>query len=314
MNRWMAAGWLLLANALWGTSFVVVKVSLEQLPPPLLGALRFLIASALLWGIIYLQRRLRPQAAVQVARQDAWRIFGLGVVVVAVTHLISNFGQSLTTATDASLMIIGEVIFTTVLGALILGERPSRWKKIGAAVGAVGAVTLILSGARSSGDGAAGLVRAAGDLLFLLGLMGEALYSILGAKYVRRYSALTVTALVNTGSLVIWIPVLIWYIASGRFPWGASWMAYAGVVYLAVINSVVCFLIWFMVLRSAPANFGAISLFAQPLVGSVLGVTLLGDRVTAGLVAGGVMVLLALLCATLPEKGRAASPGSQASA
>ncbi|HWI62729.1 MAG TPA: DMT family transporter [Symbiobacteriaceae bacterium] len=302
MNRWLAAGLLFLANALWGTSYAIAKVALEELPPPLLGAIRFSIASALLWIIVLVQRRSSAaKASPTMDRRDAWRILGLGVVAIAGTHLISNLGQSLTTATDASLMIVGEVIFTTLLGAWILKERPGPWRRVGVVIGGIGAVTLILNSAQS-GDGAvSGLTRAAGDSLVLLGLVGEALYSIIGVKYVRRYSHLKVTALVNTGSLVVWVPVLVYYIATGQVPWGA-WTALGGVVYLAVINSVICFLIWFKVLESAPANFGAISLFAQPLVGALLGLTLLGEKVTPGLLAGAALILTALFFATRPEK------------
>jgi len=304
MNRLTSAALLFLANTLWGTSYVVAKVALDQLPAPLIGAIRFPIVAALLWLII-LVRRLRGGPAREPdpapAAGDTWKLLGLGVISVAATHLISNIGQSWTTATDASLMIIGEVIFTTVLGALILHERPGPWKKIGVVIGAAGAVTLIYTSAQGS-DGVDGLLRAAGDSLVLLGLVGESLYSIVGTFFVRRYSRLTVTALVNTGSLVVWIPILVWYIASGRFPWGADWTAFAGVIYLAVINSVICFLIWFGVLESAPANVGAISLFAQPLVGAALGLTLLGDRLTPSLVAGAVLVMAALFFSTLPER------------
>ncbi|MDF2630297.1 MAG: family transporter [Symbiobacteriaceae bacterium] len=314
MNRWVAAGLLLLANTLWGTSWTVAKVALDQLPWPLLGAIRFSIASGLLWVIILVQGRFGarrgPLPAPGIARKDALRLLALGLVAIAANHLIANFGQSLTTATDASLMIVGEVIFTTLLGALILKERPGRWKQVGVLIGAAGAVTLILSRA-TGGAATGGLLRAAGDLLILLSLPLEALYSILGTHFSRRYDRLKVTALINTGSLVIWVPILIWYIANGRFPWGA-WGALGGVVYLAVVNSVICFLIWFKVLESAGSNMGAISLFAQPLVGAALGLTLLHEHITPGLLAGGGLILGALLFSTLPD--RAPAPANAAAA
>jgi drug/metabolite transporter (DMT)-like permease len=308
MNRWTAAGLLFLANALWGTSYVVAKVALEQLPSPLLGALRFTLASTLLWLIILGQRlwgrRQQPRPEARLTPGAAWRLLGLGLIGVAANHLVTNYGQSLTTATDASLMIVGEVIFTTVLGFLILRERPGRWKWIGVAIGGVGAATLILSGAESS-DAVTGLMRAGGDLLILLGLPLEALYSIVGTLFSRRYPRLTVAAMVNTGSLLVWLPVLAWYMATGRFPWDA-WTAFAGVIYLALINSVICYLIWFRVLESAGSHIGAISLFAQPLVGATLGLTLLGDRMTPGLAVGGCLILTALFFSTRTSPGQVA--------
>ena len=51
-----------------------------------------------------------------------------------------------------------------------------------------------------------------------------AIYTVLGARLARRYTPLAVLTLANAGSLVVWLPILGWYVFSGRFP-ALSWAA-----------------------------------------------------------------------------------------
>lgn len=290
MTRARAVGLLVLANIFWGSSHAVAKTTLATFPPPLLGALRFSIASAVLVAVWAWQGR--ADGSELPARRELPRVAGLGVLSIGVAYLLVYWGISLTTATDAALMIIGEVIFTTLLAALIGGEQvgPRRW--LGVLLGSAGVGVLVLSGAQP--DAATGAAsRAVGNLLVLAALFLQALYSVWGAGLARRLRPLTLLLVVHVSSLVIWVPLLIGYLASGAFP-AASWAAWAGVVYLALIPSVLCNLIWFSVLRSSGASLGAISLFVQPVVGVLLGLLVLGDPLTPWLMAGAALIFLGL--------------------
>jgi drug/metabolite transporter (DMT)-like permease len=307
VNRNVAIALLVFANVLWGSSYVVAKVALLEVPPPLLGALRVSLASAILWpfliwrswvGGVGARRLIEPMPL-----GDALRLAGLGLLGVGASYLLDYWGIGLSTATDASLMIIGEVIFTALLAALLAGERLGLRKRAGVLVGAAGVLILVLGNA-PVGEPGAGWARAIGDGLILACLLCESIYTVLGAGLARKYQPLTVLTLANTGSLLIWLPILIWYAATGRFP-TLSLAAVAGVVYLAAITSALCYLIWFSVLRAAGSSIGAVSLFVQPLVGSLLGLALLGDPLTAALLAGAGLIFIALYLMTVPERALA---------
>src|SRR5689334_20668665 len=116
VNRKLAVALLVFANVLWGSSYAVAKVALREIPPPLLGALRVVLAALLLWPVLIWQMRRSGVAALalpgqHVRRGDLARLAGLGVIGVGFSYLIDYWGINLSTATDASLMIIGEVIF-----------------------------------------------------------------------------------------------------------------------------------------------------------------------------------------------------------
>lgn len=88
--------------------------------------------------------------------------------------------------------------------------------------------------------------------------------------------------------------------ASSRFP-PIGFAAAGDVLYLALINSLLCPLIWFKVLPLSGSNMGVISPLAQPLVGAILGIGLLNEPLTLGVVVGGCLAMLALYVGTLPD-------------
>jgi len=93
------------------------------------------------------------------------------------------------------------------------------------------------------------------------------------------------------------LPLLGWYALNGDLKMPSP-QAGAGVVYLALVTGVACYLLWFSVLRQAGATVGAMSLMAQPVVGALLGIWLLGDQVTLSTVVGAACVVTCLCLAS----------------
>lgn len=304
MNRTLALALLIFANALWGGSYAISKLALEEMPPPLLAALRLTSATALLWLLVLWQGRTGDFA--HPPPTDRRKLMLLGLCCLGLDYLLGYWGVSLTTATDASLMIIGEVIFTSLLAVWLLGDRLGARKLVGIILGVAGVATLVLGNLGLAGGGDHGWSRAAGNLLMLTGLLAAAFYSILGTGMARRYRPLTVVTYANTGSLLLWVPLLAWFASSGSWP-SVSQPTVLAVAYLVFVNSFFCPLLWFYVLSRTNANLGAVALFAQPLVGALLGLLVLGDPLTPALAAGGALIFAALYLTSMPERRAAAA-------
>jgi drug/metabolite transporter (DMT)-like permease len=291
---------LVVTSAVWGSSYVVAKVALEEISPPLLAALRFGIAALVLAALSRVSKRKTQRKPMP--WRDAAKLAGLGVFGVGLNGLFDLWGISLTTASDAALLIVGEVLFTTLLAMLLAGEQLNSARRLALVSGIVGVVVLIVGGA--SGNDALAPARPLGDVLILVGLAFESLYTVLGTRLTQRYDPLTVLSVSMGGSCVIWVPVIVWYLAS-RQAHVPSGLAIAGVLYLALVNSVACYLVWFGVLRRSGATLGAVSLLAQPVVGATLGIVLLGDRITLSTLLGGACVLVCLVLAAIGSQSRA---------
>lgn len=305
MNRYTALALLLLANVIWGSSHAVGKIAVDTFEPMLLAAVRVCIGSVCFWGL----RASRLAPAEAILTKDHFTLASLGLVTVAGAQFLDYQGLALTTATDSSLMIIGEVIFTTVLAWLWVSERLTRRRGVGLVLGIFGVVVLTLGGAPDS-DYAPH--RPLGNTLVLAALFCESVFTVIGARYAQRYHAFTILRWTYTGSLVIWVPLILWTIWRGEFPTAtpAAWLA---VVYMATATSVVAYTLWFWVIRHAGAALGAMTLFVQPLVGSVLGLLVLREPQSTGLYIGGALILVAMLVATVePAAVPSQEKGAQA--
>jgi drug/metabolite transporter (DMT)-like permease len=292
--RFLPIALLVLANALWGSSYVVAKVAMQEIPPPLLAALRFTLAGLVLWFVILIRARKRLLEKLPTPA-DAGRLMLLGAIGIGVNGLLGYWGVSLTTATDAALLIVGEVLFTTVLAVAITSDRLSRPRAAAMLIGLLGVLVLIAGGATAAATPEAPN-RALGDVLILAGLAFESLFTVLGTRLTHRHEPLTVLTLSITGSCLLWLPVIGVYVLQAGLSLPSAG-ASAGVLYLAGVNSVVCYLIWFGVLRYAGATLGALSLLAQPVVGALLGILLLGDPLTLSTLIGGFCVIGCLVLA-----------------
>jgi len=135
----------------------------------------------------------------------------------------------------------------------------------------------------------------------LAALFCEALFTVIGANIAQRFHPLTVMRWTYTGSLIIWVPIIVWHLASGIFP-SVGWDAWLAVAYVAIFTSVISYLIWFTVLRSAGSSLGAMSLFIQPVVGSLIGLLVLQEPSSPGLYVGATLIFGALALATIGQK------------
>ncbi|MEZ4728240.1 MAG: DMT family transporter [Caldilineaceae bacterium] len=300
MNRTVAVVILVFINILWGSTYAVTKVALQEIPPPLLGAGRWITATVLLWLIhLWLTKPQAGRPVETVTGADKVRLFGLGSLGIGIAYVIGYFGINLTTATDASLMIIGEVICTTLFAAWLTQDPLGQSKVLGMGLGAVGVTILVLGHVAGDTSGGQGWTRALGDLMILVTLALQALYTVLGTDLARKYRPMTVLTYVCTGSLLIWLPIVLWYGASGELPATVSLRALGGVLYLAVIASVFCNFVWFSIASRIGAGLSAISLFAQPLVGAFIGLVFLNEPFTLSLLSGGILIFVALYLTTV---------------
>jgi drug/metabolite transporter (DMT)-like permease len=308
MNRNFAIFVLVFINILWGSTYGITKVALEEIPPPLLGAMRWILATIVLWVIqlwlVYGKSDKSGAKAENVTSRDKVRLASLGALGIGIAYVIGYFGINLTTATDASLMIIGEVIFTSLLATWLTHDPLGRWKVVGMGLGAAG-VTILVLGHITGASSSQGMARAIGDGLILVTLALQAIYTVLGTNLARKYRPMTVLTYVCTGSLLIWLPVLLWQVSSGAWPATLSLRAIGGVLYLALIASVFCNFVWFSIASRIGAGLSAISLFAQPLVGSFIGLVFLNEPATVSLLIGATLIFIALYLTTIADPATA---------
>jgi drug/metabolite transporter (DMT)-like permease len=284
-NKTLAYIGLIVANIAWGAGASVSKATMAVFPPALLSALQIAIASVVL---LVIQRRGGYPA---VRKQDRWPMVGLSMVMNVAGFLLGYVGIALSLASDISLLVIAEVVFTALLARWLLREHIDRARWLSLAVGAVGAVILITG---SIGNNTATAPnRVLGGVLFLLDLLCCAYYTVRGGVFLARNDTVGMMTYVNLVSLVVWVPVLLYYLVTGQFP-TVTTASVVGLLYQSLVTSVLCIFLSFYAVKVIGATATTIVLFVQPLFGALIGVTILGDPITSSGIVGAVCVFGAI--------------------
>ncbi len=279
------------ANVVYGTSYVVARVTLESVPPATLALLRLVIASL----VLVLLSRSRP--AEPLSRADRRAIAWMGILDFAGAYVCSNWGIAHSTATNAALLITVEPVAMILLSPWYLAERLSRRGGVGAALTIVGSVVLVVNGIPGVTERL--VPHWSGDLALVLAGVAYASYSLLGRRVLERHAPLAVTTRSLMWGAVALLPVAGLERASGVRPiW--TGVAVTGTVYLAVVITALGYVVWNWALARVPAPRAAIFLNVQPIVGALLGIVLLAEPFTVFTVLGGILVVTGLAVAFGP--------------
>jgi drug/metabolite transporter (DMT)-like permease len=276
---------MILVCLIWGINFAVTKLAIEQMPALPFTAIRFAVASLLLWLVV---RLIEPPTTL--APGELRRLVILGVVGNTLYQLAFILGLAHTTAGNSSL-ILATVPTVVAVFAWMLGlERvtPRMWA--GIVIGTAGVVLVIAAGGV---EFTARTLR--GDALTVVAVLCWAGYTIGLRGLPKGLSPLRVTSITTIagmpGLLLAGLPGLLvmeWQTIPGS-AWGA--LAYA-----TLLSLVVAYILWNRSVQAVGGTRTAIYMCVTPLVALGAAWLILGEHlrplqgVGAGMVIGGVLL------------------------
>lgn len=284
---------IVVACAIWGSSFLLAKVALKELPIGHLVLWRFLIAAAVLLPLV--SRRGLPR------RSDLPRFALSGLLAVPLTFLPQFEGLSRTTVASASLLVGTGTPLLALAGAVFRHERPGTRGWIAVALSCVGLAIMV----GLPGPGRSGV----GDALVFVSMVTTTAWVLVLMPLVCRYGGLVASAWTVTLGGVFQIPVA-WLEGPPAPP--SSLLVWGALLGLGVACTAGSYALWNLGLERMPPSRAGVYLNLEPVVGAALGILLLHESVTAGLLAGGGLVLGASLLASLPARAPAGGPDTRA--
>ena len=262
----------------WGLNFVVIKVGLHDMPPMLLGALRFMLAA--FPAILFVKR---PQIPLR------WLLlYGLTISLGQFAFLFYAMSVGMP-AGLASLVLQSQALFTLLFAALVLGERLRMTNLFGLLVAAAGLLLIGLQGDR--------LMTMAGFALTI----GAASMWALGNIVTRKLGKVNLVGLVVWGSLVPPLPFLAlsWLLegpeAIEAALRGINLDSILVLIYLAFGATILGYGLWCRLLSRYPASQVAPFSLLVPVVGLTSLALLLDERLGPLQVLGALLVMLGLL-------------------
>jgi drug/metabolite transporter (DMT)-like permease len=271
---------LLAVAAAWGSTFFLTKDLLTRMDVADYLALRFLIASVALLLI-------HPPAIARLSRLDRGRAVALGITY-GIAQLVQTEGLRHTSASVSGFVTGMYVVFTPLLGAVILRHKIGRWAWCAVILAAVGLGVLSLRGF-SMGTGELLTLASAG--LYALHIIG------LGAWSTPQNAF---------GLSALQMIVITLVCAIGAIPGGFSAPGSAGdwvsVIYMALVAGALALIVQTWAQAHLTPTRAAIAMTMEPVFASAFAVLFGTDSLTARMLVGGALVVSAMYLVELAPR------------
>lgn len=268
---------LLTAILLWGSTFIVTRVVLNQVGPFVLTFLRFLIGLAVLLPFAC-REGFRPSLVIKPA------FLWFGLTGIALFYGFQNLGLVFTSAGSAALIEASIPAVTALLSYLVLKEQIASWRMAGIALTVLGVA--LVGGTRPAGFGA---LTPVGNLLVFAAVLSFAVYTIQGKRLVASYPPVVTTAASFGAGLLFLFPVAIGELFLSGLP-RPSVAGWGIVLYLGIGTSALTLFLWNYALQYVEASAAALYTSLVPVAG--IGFALLfGESTNWVQVAGGALAI-----------------------
>jgi drug/metabolite transporter (DMT)-like permease len=245
--------------------------------------------------------RIRPLRTL--LARDGWKVLALGLLLVPCYNLALNWGQGRVPPATASLLISMNPVFTFLLAAAFLKERPGVTKLLGMCLSFLGIYLLISAQHRLFGGG---YVPAA--LVVLIAPLAWAGATVMAKPMTRSTDPLLLSlASTGLGSLPFMFTLGLGTGGVHQVLGHLSTIGWIALIHLSALCTLLGFVLWFWALRRLPASTVASFVFLNPPLTSIFGVIWKTETFHWSTVVYGTVTLagVALSSGLLPRPARA---------
>ena len=272
--------WLLL-SLIWSSTWLFIKLGLEDLPPVTFAGIRFVVASLALGAFVAVARRPLPRA------RREWGLIALtGLLAFSLNYGLLFWGEKYVSSGLAALLQTSIPVFGLVIGHVHLpNERMTPRKVAGVLIGIAG-VAFILSYQKET-NGASALW---GGGAIVAGAFCTAYANVL----IKARGARIDPAALALGQMVCgFVPLLLFGAAFEGSPLKLHWtpLAVVCLLYLALVGSALAFLLFYWLVRNMDVTKTMLIPLVTPVIALSLGAIFLHETLTWRVAAGGAAVI-----------------------
>lgn len=272
--------WLILC-AIWGSTWLFIKLGLEDLPPFSFAGIRFVIASAVLGGVALASRAQFPRTA------HEWGYLAFtGLLAFTVNYGLLFWGEQYITSGLAAVLQTTIPAFGLVIAHYYLpGERITPAKAVGVVIGIVG-VAIVFSTQLS----VSGPMALLGSAAIVVGALASAYANVLVKA---RGGHIAPSVLATTQMVFGLVPLLAIGALFEGSPLDFAWTptAVLSLLYLAIVGSALAFYLFYWLIRHMDVTKTMVIALVTPLIAVTLGRIVLDEQLTWRTLAGGACIL-----------------------
>jgi drug/metabolite transporter (DMT)-like permease len=287
---------MILQLCLVSGTYVFAKLGAEEIPVVTLAVFRFIISASVLSLICLLTKKARP-----IERKDFGLLAFLAFLLIPVNQLFFLFGQRVAATTHGALIYALTPIFIAIFAWVYLREAISRFRLAGIILGVCGALYVIGSSRIEFSSSAF-----VGDILIVVAMLSWAVFTVAGKPFVTKYGALLSSAAIQTVGIIMVIPL---------FPYayselvntlkndGITSVGWLSLSYLAIMTSVIAYLLWYWALARVNAARLGVWMSLQPIVATFYSYLVFGSKeLTTNFFIGGAVATVGVVIAQMGAK------------
>jgi drug/metabolite transporter (DMT)-like permease len=275
--------WLLflLLGAMWGSSYLFIKIGVDAHLPPLTLVLgRLLIGAALLFTVVRLAREPLPRTLREYAKLSVLGFFG-----IALPFYLITVAEAHTESALAAVLVSPVPLFVIPMSALFLRDEQLTPARIaGVVIGLLGVAILV-------GFDPASLAKNdfGAELLLVAAAVSYAIGGVYAKKFIVGYRPM-IPALFEVTTALVMIAIAAFIFER---PWEApvSFNSVLSVAWLGIFGSGLAFVIFFRLINNWGATRTSTVAYLMPVVGIILGAVILSEPVTTNRLIGTALVI-----------------------
>lgn len=274
-------------------TYIVAKGALSEFAPLVFAFYRFDLAAVALLAIMIYRGYFFP------FEKSKWPLLVLlALLAIPLNQCLFLVGLSHTLPTHPALLYATTPIWVYLLSVWRAEERATGGKTVGMILALAGVVAFFAEKGLSFK-----LDYLLGDSLILLAVWSWAIYTVLGRPLVRKKGAVAVTSSTLVLGTLIYFPAGLYFAL--RFDYSAvSWAGWGGVAYTAILTSVLAYTIWYWAIKKMEPSKTAVFMNLQPVITALLAYFLMGERLSAGSLISGMIILIGVYVVQTESAGR----------
>jgi drug/metabolite transporter (DMT)-like permease len=292
--RWKVALAFALVYVFWGSTYLAIRIAVEQVPPALMAGTRFLIAGSLMLAYCALRGK-----RVRLRMDEAIRLAVIGVLLLTTSNVVLAWAEQWVPTGLAALLICVTPIWFLLLETFVFpGEHRVSPRTLGGiALGVCGIAVLMWPELTHT----AGIRRS--ELIGCVVLLGASLSwatgSVLSKRWKVSVDAFTATGWEMTFAGIVNVLVGFAFGDQHHTTWSARGLG--AIIYLVIFGSWVGFTAYVWLLEHVPTTKVATYAYVNPVVAVFLGWLVLNEQVTGFILAGTVIIVAAVAIVTGAE-------------
>lgn len=278
---WAIALALGVLYVVWGSTYLAIRIALEGYPPFLLGAIRMLLAGALMYAV------LRWRGVPAPTRPQWRRLWWLSIFMVLLSNGLVNVAEREVSSGMAAVAVASMPLWAALF-ALARGERPGRVEWIGLAVGFAGVLWLNAGGTLAA--------TPTGMIMLLVAPIAWAWGSIWSRGRDLPTPFMSAAGQMLTGGIWMLAAALV---TGERMTAWPSLQASLALFYLVGFGSIVGFTAYIWLLHHVRPVLATSYAYVNPPIAVLFGVLLAGEVISANEIAATAVILAGVVVITL---------------